>query len=1022
LVESLSQGVAVERLERLLRDTRSELLELRSSEAAMQSTVSSLQQRTESARQELQALSTAQSGESVAPPAVGSESGEIAQARVDEWNTRRVLNAAHHARLEAELRTIPERLLAVQAQLKLVTAQAGQTERFLNELLGMENLRRIGEAEHQREALIARIAADVSTQADLVALRSETLLMADELVDIVGRSESVAADLREASATLDELRSSFNGIRSQLEIAALGESLGPVLMEHYQKLGSYDRPEIKLRAIGTTLSDTRLREFQVSRLLSDDTQLRERIYRALESNTDLSAAERAATVAEADRILNDRSNLLESLSRAYVQTTAQIVDLDQVYRAQADVAGSFRALLDRNLVWMKSHPPLQFMDLLNWPVASATLLVGQEWGRFGHAVYRGLLDRPLSAVLALLPLVLMARYRKQLKRRRDAISLRSVGWAHYRSKMAFEALAIQMLLVLPLPFVLLWSGWLVSTLDEELLLARALSSMLSQLALASYLLLFILAVLGPDGFARQHLRWRAARVRAVETHLRTALWIMLPLGALGLVIKVLALDSSLDNAFRVTSILYTLGFLVFAVLIARAGRGMFESAFYSKSYPILASIGTALVLAVIVAAPLVVVLDIRGYHFTAREMQHNVSISVVVLIIAKMINDTGLLLLSIASQRSLAVQQSDAELEQREKTVVTDDGTQVRVADPGDEIDLRAMSLSAIAMLQACVAGLAAVMLVLIWQQFFTALTRLEEVVLWNYVTTIEGVDALAPVSLFDLGSTLLLLVFTLVLAKGLPALLGIVLYSLVTEKGMLYTIQTLVRYTVVVFGFMLVLQNLGFGWSKLQWMAAGLSVGLGFGLQEIFANFISGLIMLFERPVRIGDVITLGEFSGTIQRIRMRATTITDFDNREIIVPNKMFVTERLINWTLSSSVVRLSFDVGISYAADPRVARDTLLEVLNAEPRVRSEPPPAVVFREFGPSSLNLRCFAHVDDVALRFPVQNDLHLRINEVFRERGIEIAYPQMDLHLRSVDPLAGRNLAEPPAEQGGGRS
>jgi potassium-dependent mechanosensitive channel len=1012
--QSLSQGVAVERLERLLRDTRSQLLELRSSEAALQSTTNSLQQRTESARQELQALNMAQSGESLGPPAGGAESGEIAQARIDEWNTRRVLNAAHQARLEAEVRTIPERLLAVQAQLKLVTAQAAQTERFLNELLGMENLRRIGEAERQREQLIERIAADVSTQPELVALRSETLQLADELIDIVGRSESIAADLRDASAMLEELRGSFNGIRAQLEIAALGESLGPVLMEHYQKLGSFDRPETKLRAIGSTLSETRLREFQVARLLSDDTQLRERIYLALETGADLSAAERAATVAEADRILNDRSTLLESLSRAYSETTAQIVDLDQAYRAQADVAGNFRALLDRNLVWMKSHRPLQFMDLVRWPVASANLLIGQEWGRFGQALMRGLLDHPVSALLALLPLVLLARYGKQLKLYRDSISLRNVGWQQYRSRMAFEALGLQMLLVLPLPLLLMWAGWLMSTLDQEMPLARAFSSALLQLSLAAYLFLFILRALGPDGFARQHLRWRAARVRAVEAHLRTALWLLLPLGGLSLVIGVLVQDAALDYAFRVTSILHSLGFLVFAVLIARAGRGMFESAFYSKSYPILASVGSALVLAVIIAEPLVVLLDVRGYHFTARELQHNVFVSVAVLVIAKMINDSGLLLLSIASQRSLAVQQSAGEEEQeRERAVIAEDGVQLRVAEAGDEIDLRAMSASAIAMLQTFVAGLAAVTLVLIWQQFFAALTRLEEVVLWNYATTIDGADALAAVSLFDFGSTLLLLVFTLVLAKGLPALLGIVLYSLVTEKGMLYTIQTLVRYTVIVFGFMLVLQNLGFGWSKLQWMAAGLSVGLGFGLQEIFANFISGLIMLFERPVRIGDVITLGEFSGTIQRIRMRATTITDFDNREIIVPNKMFVTERLINWTLSSSVVRLSFDVGISYDADPRVARDTLLEILNAEPRVRAEPAPAVVFREFGASSLNLRCFAHVDDVSLRFPVQNDLHMRISEVFRERGIEIAYPQMDLHLRSVDPVAGRNLAEP---------
>jgi potassium efflux system protein len=188
--------------------------------------------------------------------------------------------------------------------------------------------------------------------------------------------------------------------------------------------------------------------------------------------------------------------------------------------------------------------------------------------------------------------------------------------------------------------------------------------------------------------------------------------------------------------------------------------------------------------------------------------------------------------------------------------------------------------------------------------------------------------------------------------------------------------------------------------------MAAGLSVGLGFGLQEIFANFFAGLIMLFERPVRIGDVVTLGEYSGTIKNIRMRSTMLTDFDNREIIVPNKMFVTERLINWTLTSGVVRMSFDVGVSYSADPRLVHEILLRILAEDPRVLKDPAPSVIFREFGPSSLNFRCFAHVEDISVRFLVQNDLHMRIIEVFREKGIEIAYPQMDLHVRTVDAAA----------------
>ncbi len=115
-------------------------------------------------------------------------------------------------------------------------------------------------------------------------------------------------------------------------------------------------------------------------------------------------------------------------------------------------------------------------------------------------------------------------------------------------------------------------------------------------------------------------------------------------------------------------------------------------------------------------------------------------------------------------------------------------------------------------------------------------------------------------------------------------------------------------------------LQFLGMRWSQLQWMAAALTVGLGFGLQEIFANFVSGLILLFERPFRVGDVISVGDLTGRVTRIRTRATTILDFDNREIVVPNKNFITGQLLNWTLSDTTTRISIKVGVAYGTDPR------------------------------------------------------------------------------------------------------
>jgi potassium efflux system protein len=143
-------------------------------------------------------------------------------------------------------------------------------------------------------------------------------------------------------------------------------------------------------------------------------------------------------------------------------------------------------------------------------------------------------------------------------------------------------------------------------------------------------------------------------------------------------------------------------------------------------------------------------------------------------------------------------------------------------------------------------------------------------------------------------------------------------------------------RYAIVIGGTVLGLSFLGMRWSQLQWMAAALSVGLGFGLQEIFANFVSGIILLFERPFRVGDFITVGEFSGRVTKIRTRATTILDSDNKEIVIPNKTFITGQLTNWTLTDNITRLIIRVGVAYESDVNQVRALLLQAAKEDERV--------------------------------------------------------------------------------------
>jgi potassium efflux system protein len=160
-------------------------------------------------------------------------------------------------------------------------------------------------------------------------------------------------------------------------------------------------------------------------------------------------------------------------------------------------------------------------------------------------------------------------------------------------------------------------------------------------------------------------------------------------------------------------------------------------------------------------------------------------------------------------------------------------------------------------------------------------------------------------------------------------------------------------------------------------------------------------LILLFERPVRLGDVVTIQGVTGTVTRIRMRATTITNWDRQEFVVPNKSLITDTILNWTLSASVSRIVINVGVAYGSDTERARQILLDAASDHDNVMDEPAPMATFEQFADSTLNLVLRCYVPDLDYRLRTISELHTEINRRFSEAGIEIAFPQQDIHIRS---------------------
>jgi len=220
-------------------------------------------------------------------------------------------------------------------------------------------------------------------------------------------------------------------------------------------------------------------------------------------------------------------------------------------------------------------------------------------------------------------------------------------------------------------------------------------------------------------------------------------------------------------------------------------------------------------------------------------------------------------------------------------------------------------------------------------------------------------------------------------------------------DIGLRHTFAAMSRYILIAIGFTVILQTAGIDLSALAIVIGSLSIGIGLGLQNITNNFVSGLILLFERPIKVGDRIEIGQLQGEVTRIAARATTIITNDNIAVIVPNSELTSSAVINWSYPSPRVRLNFPIGVAYGSNPETVKNLLLEVAINNEGVLKEPEPDVLFSEFADSSLNftLRVWT-ITFVDRPGVLRSELNYEIEKVFRKHGIEIPFPQRDVYVR----------------------
>lgn len=502
----------------------------------------------------------------------------------------------------------------------------------------------------------------------------------------------------------------------------------------------------------------------------------------------------------------------------------------------------------------------------------------------------------------------------------------------------------------------------------------------------------------PDGLLQTHLGHAKTVVQWLKLSLSKQRWILYSFLMMILVSEMLA-EGSNNLLLRILFILLLVWLIACTLALIKRNHlpVLLPRVFQSKT--------SLQILRIVLVLPLVsmIILAIWGYLYTSWVMSLYYYIILLCLLSAGLFQQLGVRWLEIEQKRISLQRALDkrAELLKRDKQDHLLEEIDESVI-PVEEIGEQSLTLLNISVLVILFIALSTVL-----SDSLLAFHWMDDVTIWDVVTVTETGSIVEAISLKSLLSALISLGLSFFLAKNLPGVLELLLlHRLNIAPGTTYAMNTLLRYAIVLSGFLIAVSILGFHWSRLQWLVAALSVGLGFGLQEIFANLVSGIILLFERPVRVGDTITIQNLTGQVTKINTRATTILDWDEKEIIVPNKSLITEQLVNWSLSDSMTRVILPIGVAYGSDVDLVKKSLLQAAEECEEICQQPSPSAYFLAFGASSLDFELRIYLPKVEGRSFIKDKLNSRIDQLFREHNIEIPFPQMDIRVKEL-PIKG---------------
>lgn len=912
--------------------------------------------------------------------------------------------------LQRELQSIPERQPIISARLAVINARIDTLDAQISAIQGRLSDVRMDRA----DAALERAESDLETTSELpdsvTAIAEENVRLASRLKTMADNALQIEQDINTLTQQTQQIQQQSETVERILATGRVTEEIGALLRQLRSSLPN----AAALRAAIADSVEARA-SMQLNLVLWQD-QLRS-LRSALPADALLQSVELSSsdeTVSDShgaaiEPLAENRARLLTDLVAAGRAQSDRLTEKEIKVQETLAEAQALRGTLDRRLLWLPSNiRPLRSWignasTALSW-ISSAPVLreAGQDYLTAVETHSAALL---LVAALALLLVLMRGRLRDVIHELND-----SVGKVA-RDRYLTTPLALLALLGLALPVPLLLAGFAAPSLlvDEASPLLRGVASGMLAIATLALLILYARSASRPEGVLATHFNWTEKAISLLRSP--PLLFVMtLCLAVFVLIASLASGRTDAQNSIGMAAFMVaSLGFAVLGYGAFRFEKGLVRLTVSEG----MSAVFTLLGLLFLAAAPLLIgFLPLLGYFDTAVALQTRV-LQTTALLLAIAILYGVLRRLLLIAQRRLALRKAldrrarlVAERAQRAELGEDDedheDDMSEMMSEP-EELEEERERISnqtrRVLLYLAAAGGIA--FLLTVWADILPALGIANEITLWTGYSTLDGNRIERPVTLWNLILFGVFIVGGFVAAYNIRGVLEVGPFQrLALSTGSRYAIDAIVGYLLVGAGIIAGFLQLGLDWSRLQWIIAALGVGLGFGLQEIVANFISGLIILFERPVRVGDTVTIGELEGNVTNIAIRATTIRDFDNLEVLLPNKSIITENVINWTLRDSVMRIIVPIGVAYGSDVDAVRAILMKIADDENDVLDSPEPRVFFMEHGDSSLDFEVRVFISNPRKRFRVRHELNTAINKALTNAGIEIPFPQRDIHMR----------------------